>query len=87
MDIFMNRSPQTALKFDLLFADKKADVSFKNEEELIEKLLDGNGIYWELEFDGTEIVKMIPLPMEKVVENLWRQTTDVLYDFNKRLGE
>ena len=82
-----------SLKFNLLFEDGfSSEVKLTDEMQLVQMLLDGEGIYWDLVKTDTKILRVEPYSREQVIENLTRQIrleslSDVFYDFQERQRE
>lgn len=61
------------------------------EKQLIRKLEDGDGTYWNLEHDDSDnIITINYRTVDEIVETLFRKSqkgkyTDILSDFNSRL--
>lgn len=84
-------SRTAARKLAILFEDAHHEINL-TDRRLVEKLIEGDGTYWELVKTETEIIRVIPYSPEQVVENIARQMRldgldDVMYDFHERQRE
>ena len=81
-----------ATKADNLLLEKTVITKTLTKESLMDLLLDGELIYWDLIRDENgNVVKVKPYPRDVFYRKLYalrkQKSDDVLYDFKSRLGE